>query len=108
MLAIRMETSVVLQDNLLGDENAGLFMLKYYSHAIGECGKTAEVYGVGIEKYEMDGEGAVSDTPIETGSTPGLTESYEAVKSFITKLAEGMATPITLHALADDWVAEQP
>jgi len=106
MLAKRMEASVVLQDDLIADGNAGSFMLKYYSHAVGECG-TTEVYGVGIEKYEMvDGEIA-SVEPVEAESTPGLTESYDAVKEFISTLVEGMVTPLTLNALADDWVAQQ-
>ena len=62
--------------------------------------EAGEAYGIEIRMTDAAGNA-------ETETVAGLCENREDVETFIEKLAEGLALPMELAVLCDDFVSER-
>ena len=58
-----------------------------------------QVFGVAVEKEELFG--------MEEDAVEGLFEDREEAEEFLSRLAEGLALPVELIALCDDYISEK-
>ena len=79
------------------NENNEVFLIEYFLMIrSAEMGKT---YGVMVRKTD-------ADSVAEEDSVDGLCESREEAERFLGRLAEGLALPMELTALCDDFIFE--
>ena len=58
-----------------------------------------QVFGVAVQKDELFG--------MEEDAVEGLFEDREEAEEFLSRLAEGLALPVELTALCDDYISEK-
>ena len=93
----RMEKMKLYADSFRNEEN-DVFQLEYFLLIrSAEQGKT---YGVSIAMTDAEGT-------IEEDSVEGICKNREAAERFISRLAEGIALPVELAALCDDYISER-
>ena len=92
-----MEKMKLYADSFRNEEN-DVFQLEYFLLIrSAEQGKT---YGVSIAMTDAEGT-------IEEDSVEGICKNREAAEQFISRLAEGIALPVELVALCDDYISER-
>lgn len=80
------------------NEIGTVHQLEYYLRVF--PAEKGDVYGVEIRMTDADGR-------METEQVSGLCEDRKETERFIGKLAEGLALPVELLALCDDFVSER-
>lgn len=80
------------------DEKNAVYQLEYALLIRSADG--GKVYGIGIKKTDAAGNS-------ESDQAEGLFENREEAEQFICRLAEGLALPVELAALCDDFISER-
>ena len=92
-----MEKMKLFEKSFTNEKNA-VYQLEYFLKIrSAEMGKT---YGVMIRNTG-------ADSVAEEDSVDGLCESREETEAFLFRLAEGLALPMELTALCDDFIFER-
>ena len=92
-----MEKMKLFEKSFTNEKNA-VYQLEYFLKIrSAEMGKT---YGVMIRKIG-------ADSVVEEDCVDGLCESREEAEHFLFRLAEGLALPMELTALCDDYISER-
>ena len=93
----RME-KVKLYSKSFENEEQVLFHLNYF--LLIRSAEQGQVFGVAVQKSDN------SDV-IEEDAVEGLFESRDEAEAFLSRLAEGLAFPVELTALCDDYISEK-
>ena len=80
------------------NEEQMIFRLNYF--LLIRSAEQGQVFGVSVQKSDN------SDV-IEEDAVEGLFESRDEAEAFLFRLAEGLALPIELTALCDDYISEK-
>lgn len=80
------------------NEETAVYQLEYT--LLIHSGEQGRIYGIEIEKIDTCGN-------VEKEQVLGLCESREDAEQFLARLAEGLALPVELTALCDDFVFER-
>ncbi|MBR4114229.1 MAG: hypothetical protein IKK54_06260 [Anaerotignum sp.] len=91
-----MEKIMLFQNDVTNEEDA-VFHLEY--SLLIRSAEVGEVYGAMIRKTD-------ADSVAEEDFVDGLCESREEAEHFLCRLAEGLALPMELTALCDDFIFE--
>ena len=92
----KMERKILFTAETIHEGTA--FYLEY--ELLCSLAREGDVYGVAIRKKTADGQ-------LEEEQAEGLTHSRAVAEIFLKKLADGLAFPITLPALCDDFLYEE-
>ena len=79
------------------NEEQMTFHLNYF--LLIRSAEQGQVFGVAVQKEELFG--------MEEDAVKGLFEDREEAEEFLSRLAEGLALPIELTALCDDYISEK-
>ena len=89
--------NIKVEDMTITDELGTKWELHYFIKVLkGQHGD--DVYGLKVEMRPGD------DNESFYEETEGLTYSYAEVEEWARRLASGTVTPMSLHALVDEWV----
>ncbi len=89
---------VKLYSKSFENEERMMFHLSYF--LLIRSAEQGQVFGVAVQKSDN------SDV-IEEDAVEGLFESRDEAEAFLFRLAEGLALPIELTALCDDYISEK-
>ena len=89
---------VKLYSKSFENEEQMKFHLNYF--LLIRSAEQGQVFGIAVQK--SDDSGVVEDDAVEA-----LFESREEAEEFLFRLAEGLALPIELTALCDDYISEK-
>ena len=87
-----------LYSKMFSDEEQSVFHLNYF--LLIRSAEQGKAYGVSIAM--TDAEGAVEEDSVE-----GICKNREDAEQFVSRLAEGIALPVELAALCDDYISER-
>ena len=88
---------VKLYSKSFENDEQGTFYLSYF--LLIRSAEQGQVFGVAVEKEELFG--------MEKDAVEGLFEDREEAEEFLSRLAEGLAFPVELIALCDDYISEK-
>lgn len=92
-----MEKMKLYAKSFTNEENA-VYQLEY--GLLIRSAEQGRIYGVSVKKTDAAGKQ-------EEESVEGLCESREEAEQFLFRLAEGLALPVELAALCDDYIFEK-
>ena len=87
-----------LYSKMFSDEEQSVFHLNYF--LLIRSAEQGQTFGVAVQKTDA------SDIA-EEEAAEGLFEDREAAETFLFRLAEGLAMPVELLALCDDYIFEK-
>lgn len=80
------------------DEAQMTFQLDYFQ--LIRSAEQGQVYGIAVQK--SDASGVIEEEIVE-----GLFENRGEAEAFLSKLADGLALPVELIALCDDYISDR-
>ena len=89
---------VKLYSKSFENEEQMVYHLSYF--LLIRSAEQGQIFGVAVQKEELSGM-------TEEDAVEGLFEDREEAEEFLSRLAEGLALPIELTALCDDYISEK-